>query len=315
MFMRIDRRYLASALGANTGHADLNTYEQGLGIDTAAAGSIVNRSNAIVTHIFEKSKNTDDLVHDLLNFFFVDSGASETRMESKEYGALKSKVLGPRGVLFTDEGFVLPEFRVDRTNAKAEIPATNFNTSNLTPAKTVNYDWTPKTMTVPQNKHVFIVQGRDTRPVEMLEQYLHFLGLKVLTWVEAVKLTGKSAPETFEVVKTGLSAAGAIIVVFSPDDEARLNPYFTPGEPAEIPSGQPRQNVLLEAGMAFAMAPERTIFVKSARTRAISDIQGFHWVAMDGEWNSRADFKNRLENAGLLTQDSGRARLTGLRVR
>lgn len=298
IFTRIDRRHFANALGANTGHADLTTFEQGLDIDTGAAGSIVNRSNALVTYIFDKSKDTDQVILDLLNFFFVDSGASEIRMDSKEYGALKAKVLDLRGVLLDDEGFSHPKSNADKTTVTSDVSATNFN-SGVTPLTEATYHRTSKPMNVPDKKYVFIVQGRDHRPVQALEQYLHFLGLKVLTWVDAVKLTGKSAPETFEVVKTGLAKAGAIIVIFSPDDEARLNPVLTPNEPAERPTGQPRQNVLLEAGMAFAMAPERTIFVKSAHTRAISDIQGFHWVYMNGAWDSREDLKNRLENAGL----------------
>ena len=58
------------------------------------------------------------------------------------------------------------------------------------------------------------------------------------------------------------------------------------------------QNVLLEAGMAFAMNRERTVFVRASRIREISDIAGFNWVTLDGEYDSRKDLKERLEHAG-----------------
>jgi predicted nucleotide-binding protein len=121
----------------------------------------------------------------------------------------------------------------------------------------------------------------------------------MMPWSEAVRLTGEAQPHTYDIVHAGMTHAAAIIVIFSPDDLARVKDDFSEmDDPDRTPQGQARQNVTLEAGMAFAMAPKRTIFVKSQATREISDIAGFNWVKLNGEYDSRADLKNRLEIAG-----------------
>lgn len=159
--------------------------------------------------------------------------------------------------------------------------------------------------TKPERNKVFIIQGRDAAPVEELEKFIHFLGLKVLTFMEAKSLTGKATPATFEIVLTALEHAGAIIVLMSPDEEATLRPALGEGH---VDSGyQPRQNVLLEAGLAYGVAPERTIIVRTdGPLRSISDIVGHHYVTMDGSWDQRQSLIDALHNAGLSPQpDSG----------
>lgn len=37
--------------------------------------------------------------------------------------------------------------------------------------------------------------------------------------------------------------------------------------------------------------------MQSARTRPLSDIEGFNWVKLDGEFDSRADLIGRLRTA------------------
>lgn len=72
---------------------------------------------------------------------------------------------------------------------------------------------------VAEKSKIFVVHGRDMRPVEVLTNCLLLLGLHMMPWSEAVNL--------------------------DPDRKLR---------------GQARQNVTLEAGMAYSMAPNRTIF-------------------------------------------------------
>lgn len=135
-------------------------------------------------------------------------------------------------------------------------------------------------------------------PVSVITTYLQYLGLHPLTWSEAVHLTGNPQPHTYDVVLAGMNGTAATIVIFSPDDEARVKEASSePGDPERAVQGQARQNVLLEAGMAFAMQPKRTIFVTSARTRDISDVAGFNWVKLDGKWDSRNDLRMRLQTA------------------
>lgn len=241
---------------------------------------------------------------ELLNYLYVENPYADLSEANETYTRLHDKVFMPRDITLTDDGFVLSDGRnvdqVERQTVAAQPePVSSESIATVgtvldafvgTPART------PPTAI--RNK-VFVVHGHDKRPIEVLRKFLLFLGLHVMPWSEAVSLTGSSQPHTYDTVKAGMEHAAAIIVIFSPDDLARVRDEFSDdGDADRTPRGQARQNVTLEAGMAFAMAPERTIFVKSAPTREISDIDGFNWIKLDGNWDSRADLKNRLERAG-----------------
>lgn len=148
-------------------------------------------------------------------------------------------------------------------------------------------------------RKIFVVHGRDMRPVSVIQQYLQHLHLEMMSWSAARALTGKPSPHTYEIVEAGMRGAAAVLVIFSPDDLARVKDDFSDDDdPDRALQGQARQNVLLEAGMAFAMSRERTVFVQTARTREISDIAGFNWVPLNGLYDSRKDLKERLVQAG-----------------
>lgn len=71
--------------------------------------------------------------------------------------------------------------------------------------------------------------------------------------------------------------AQAVVVLFTPDDKARLDPRLLQsydGADEREFTGRARQNVLLEAGMALGIAQERTVMVRFGRPRRISDIEG-----------------------------------------
>jgi len=294
VFKMVDRRYLAGALSESLSHGGLSQFEVGLGIDTAG-GNKDQRATAIIRHIFEKTVDPDAAVIDLLNYLYVEDIAD--RRMSDSYKTLQTQVLEPRGITLTDAGHQLPT--LDSISSKP----TRMPMQSDSPLYTAD------------RSGVFVVHGRDTRPLHALRTFLMFAGLKTMTWSGAVKLTGKPQPTTYEVVMAGMQAAAAILVIFSPDDEARLKPALDPEGEDSTPKGQPRQNVLLEAGMAFAASPEKTIFVNSGPTRPISDISGFNWVRMDGTWDSRQDLVNRLRTAGaavnLQTGNLGDERLAG----
>ncbi|MGF0128830.1 TIR domain-containing protein [Dietzia cinnamea] len=293
-FKRADSRYFASGLSEGTTHSGIDTFEGSLGITTD--GNKGERSNKIVQHIFNHP-NTDLLLIELLNFLYVENSYADTSDRNPSYANLRKAVLDPRGISLTENGYILPDGRdIDdlrlSNNALENDGSALSNPATLKPPSSApDRDRDPT--------KVFIVHGRDKRPLVALETYLLFLGLHAISWSEAVKLTGKSQPHTYDVVRAGMLHASATIVIFSPDDLARVKDAFsTHGDPDRTPQGQARPNVLLEAGMSFAMAPERTIFVKSEPSREISDIAGFNWVKLDGEWDSRLDLKNRLETAG-----------------
>lgn len=345
IFKLTDRRYFVAALESSLSHSGLSSYESGLGLDTEDGDTKKGRALRIVRHIFESIDASDAAILDMLDHLYVESTSSIHLERDETYKLLQEKVLRPRGVELTNDGFVIEgvskSFRPAEPPANAQwsgpsngshnlgsafgpsgiggfgsstnssMPQSAFGGSSAPPTTGIGIS-TPATFATPgrpvamtsdnKNNLVFVVHGRDRRPVEAVEQFLQFAGLKMLSWTEAVNLTRESQPHTFDVVKAGMDAAAAIIVIFSPDDQARLNPALTNGVAQEEPRGQPRQNVLLEAGMAFAYARNRTVFIQSEPTRPISDIEGFNWVKLDGKWDSRKDLLNRLKHAGASIQ-------------
>lgn len=340
VFKKADRRFFIAALESSLTHSGLSLYESGLGLDTNDGSNKEDRSRRIVHHIFEVIQESDAAILDMLDHLYVESTSSIHLERDETYQRLQEKVLRPRGVELTDDGFVLDGVSKSFTPVDPPVrpaqPArmsdyglpgfssfgsiSGFGASDGSHApqsglggfgahSTTGAASTPAMFSSPgrpapmtaekENNLVFVVHGRDRRPVEAIERFLQFAGLKMLSWTEAVNLTGESQPHTFDVVRAGMDAAAAIIVIFSPDDEARLHPSLRgKNEPPEPILGQARQNVILEAGMAFAYARARTIFVQSEPTRPISDIDGFNWVKLDGKWDSRKDLVNRLRNAG-----------------
>lgn len=271
-------------------HGQQDTFE--LGLEYTTDGTRVGRGAELIRRIFDDEPEPDSVILELLNYIYVDSPAAQWRLESEKYATLKARVLEPRGVTLGEDGFQLPGV----TAARLPLPVRP--AANPLPGLAQEVS-VPTVVSPPRDpSRVFVVHGRDMRPVVVLEQFLVFIGLRAMPWSEARALTGKTSPTTYEIVKAGMAGAGAVIVVFSPDDQARLDPRLAPGEPEERPTGQARQNVILEAGMAFATDPERTIFVQSERTRPISDIDGFNWVPLDGTWDRRQDLYSRLRDAG-----------------
>jgi predicted nucleotide-binding protein len=298
-------RYLANALAQDQTHAGITTFELGLGLDTEQAGSKPERAKIILRDVFSRP-NADELIVQMLNYVYVEDAYSITSSANTVYATLKANVLDPRGVTLTDDGFCLPSGTDGVPVPTASEPVRERAASGA--SSTHTGPTTPKTGPPPATsvdtsgvdaRKVFVVHGRDPRPVEVIEQFLQFIGLEMMAWSEAVARTKKSQPHTYDIVRAGMASCAAVIVLFSPDDLARVKDDFSDEDDLDRkPQGQARQNVLLEAGMAFATAPERTIFVKSAPTREISDIAGFNWVTLDGTWESRAGLRERLDNAG-----------------
>lgn len=148
---------------------------------------------------------------------------------------------------------------------------------------------------------VFVVHGRHTAAREAMFDFLSSLGLQPLEWSFLVKLTRKGSPYVGEVLDAGFRVATAAVVLFTPDDEARLRDQFhSINEPTYEQSltGQPRQNVILEAGMALGAAPDRTILIEFGTLRPISDITGRHVIRINNSEQRRRELAERLQTAG-----------------
>jgi predicted nucleotide-binding protein len=134
-------------------------------------------------------------------------------------------------------------------------------------------------------RQVAVAYGRDEEAVEAIFDLLKDLGLRPLRWEQLRAMTGKATPYTGEIVETAFAVAQAVVVLFTPDDEARLHPQLCGDADRDHEremTGQPRQNVLIEAGMALNAHPTQTIIVEIGHLRPISNLDGLNTVRIAG---------------------------------
>ena len=150
-------------------------------------------------------------------------------------------------------------------------------------------------------REVFVVHGRNNEARDALFDFLRAIDLHPLEWSEVVQSTGKPSPYIGEILDAAFSQAQAVVVLFTPDDEARLKKQFRsdsdPPHEAALTS-QARPNVLFEAGMAMARSQEWTVLVELGHLRPFTDIAGIHVVRMDGSSQRRQELAHRLRAAG-----------------
>lgn len=155
---------------------------------------------------------------------------------------------------------------------------------------------------------VFVVHGRDLAARNAIFDFLRSLGLRPLEWTQALRLTRQGSPYVGEVLEAAFGEAAAVIVLLTPDDEAKLRTEFvSPRDPIherEL-TGQARPNVLFEAGMAFGKNRNSTVIVQLGDMRPFSDIGGRHVLHLNNSSESRAEFATKLANAGCNVDTSG----------
>lgn len=153
-----------------------------------------------------------------------------------------------------------------------------------------------------QSNRVFVVHGRNKTVRKGLFDFLRAVGLDPVGFEKAGVLTGTGTPYIGRVLDTAFAKVKAIIVLFTPDDEAKLkDEFFKTGDRSferEL-TGQPRPNVIFEAGMAFGRQPDRTILVHVGKIRPISDIEGRHFVQLTNSVAKRHQLLVKLETIGL----------------
>ena len=152
-----------------------------------------------------------------------------------------------------------------------------------------------------RQRRVWVVHGRDERLRSALFTFLRSIGLDPLEFNEARGLTGKPTPYVGEILEVAFEHAQAVVVLLSPDDEARLRPDLTktddPPYEKEL-TGQARPNVLFEGGMALVSHRDRTVLVQVGDVRPFSDIAGKHLLRLDNSTEKRQEFAHRLQDAG-----------------
>lgn len=155
---------------------------------------------------------------------------------------------------------------------------------------------------------VFVVHGRDERLRSGMFALLRAIGLDPIEWSKAIALTRKASPYIGEVLGAAFKHAQAVVALLTPDDEARLRPdLLNQDDPPyeKILTGQPRPNVLFEAGMAFASHQDKTVLVQIGTVRPFSDVAGRHVVHMDGSVGKRQELAQRLRTAGCAVDLTG----------
>jgi len=165
---------------------------------------------------------------------------------------------------------------------------------------------------------VMVVHGRDLSARDSMFQFLRALGLKPMEFQHGIARTKKGAPHIGEVVEAMFKGAKAVVVLLTPDDEARLRRRFLKAsDPAyeRRLTGQARANVLFEAGRAFGSHPNTTILVQVGEVRPFSDTAGVHVIRLGDDDASRNDLATRLKSAGCSVNTSGRDWLTVGRFR
>lgn len=159
-----------------------------------------------------------------------------------------------------------------------------------------------------KSSSVMVVYGRDAHARDALFTFLRAIGLQPIEWSQAVKATKKGAPYVGEVLDAAFRQAAAVVVLLTADDEAQLKGQFWRSSDASFErrlTGQPRPNVLFEAGRAFGSHPDATILVQLGSVRPFSDTAGVHVIHLSQAPEPRRDLANRLEAAGCAIDISG----------
>jgi len=155
---------------------------------------------------------------------------------------------------------------------------------------------------------VFVVHGRNTSARDAVFAFLRTVGLRPLEWSQAIRLVRKGSPYVGEILEAAFREAAAVVVLLTPDDEARLRSVFAKAGDPQFErqlTGQARPNVLFEAGMAFGKDPNSTVLVQIGEVRPFSDVGGRHVVHLSNQASSRQEFVTKLANAGCNVDTTG----------
>lgn len=156
-------------------------------------------------------------------------------------------------------------------------------------------------------RNVFVVHGRDTRLRDDVFVFLLALKLRPLEWPNLLADSKDGSPYVGDVVRH-LRDAAAVLVLLTPDDVAMLRKEYVddadPSHEREL-TGQARQNVIFEAGMALGLVPEKTVLVGLGETRPFSDIVGRWILRLTDQPASRVALAERLRAIGCDVETSG----------
>lgn len=158
-----------------------------------------------------------------------------------------------------------------------------------------------------KGRRVMVVHGRNLKARDAMFQFLRAVGLAPIPWHEAVSETGMGSPHNLTAVRAAMDVAQAVVVVLTSEERAGLLPGLANDyDASEVQiRGQPRQNVILEAGMALGINQKHTILVELGSVREASDFAGMNRVRLDNTPGKRHELLRRLAVAGCEVVDTG----------
>jgi len=143
-----------------------------------------------------------------------------------------------------------------------------------------------------QKQFVYVIHGEMHRTIREVRSFLEQLGLAVVDHCSAHQLLGRATAAVGEAKLAAVQGAKAIMVIVSEeDDRASL------ARPSS-PSFSGRANLLFDAGLAFALAPKRTLLVKVGRPAlfdSVDALKGLSAAALDETDESTEDLIWRLK--------------------
>lgn len=308
IFSRAHLRRIAEAIGGNSAisHAAISNLWIEFGDDVDIAdGTKMDRANKMISQI-GKEEDADRKLLELVNETFYASPQAEWRHKEASFAKMRES-LKNSGFTETTTGFTFPErFPAQPKQVQAPVVAPKEQHMQSNDNLPVHKFATVELGSKPYARNVFIVHGRDMDNKEALCQLLRKMDIRPISWTQASEAA--KSQNTLDIVEAGMQMAQAVIVLFTPDDLAMLNQKFhapSDGPDERQPTGQARPNVILEAGMAYAKAPDRTIFARVGTLRGISDIAGLNWINLDQTYDSRHRLRASLRKARVeLDQDS-----------
>ncbi|MFT4283569.1 MAG: nucleotide-binding protein [Protaetiibacter sp.] len=164
----------------------------------------------------------------------------------------------------------------------------------------------PRAARPKRGREVMVVHGRDEKAKDAMFAFLKALDLKPLEWTTGIKETGSANPTVQQIVNALFSKASAVVVLLTPDDEARLRaPFHEANDPPHEVNLTPqaRPNVLFEAGMAISSHPDRTVMVQIGYVRPFTDIGGSFITHMTNHISKRKELATKLSAACAVDMD------------
>lgn len=156
-----------------------------------------------------------------------------------------------------------------------------------------------KPISTTKNNSLFVVHGRDAKLTEDMFAFLRAIGLNPLEWSQAVQGAKGANPNIRDIVHNALTKVQGVIVMFSPDEQAKLKGKFcSPKDKKDrlnVLEGQSRPNVIFEAGLALGAHASKTLLIEVGEIRKISDIAGMHMLHLNNSPASRKELAQRLK--------------------